>query len=100
MTYWYEDGTECGQSVRIFDVPGTLSGDILRLHRNLPLLSGHSEIDGDHVRPLSQCLDYPEIPEDDSEDLTELVTKLPLVSVDSSKHFVKKGKYRSEIESR
>jgi hypothetical protein len=36
VTIWYEDGTEVGQCVRIFDIPGTLSGDILRLHQNLP----------------------------------------------------------------
>jgi hypothetical protein len=32
MTYWIDDGTKNGQCVRIFDVPGTLSGDILRLY--------------------------------------------------------------------
>lgn len=99
MTYWYDDGTKYGQCVRIFDVPGTLSGDILRLYRNLPPLSGHFEIDGDDIRPLSCCLEHPELIEDDSEDVSELVTKLPLVRVDPAKHFVKKGKYRSEIEN-
>jgi hypothetical protein len=84
--------------VRIFDVPGTLSGDILRLYRNLPLSSGHFEIDGDNVRPLKCCLEYPK-PEDDYEDVSELLSKLPLVSVDPMKHFVKKSKYKSEIEN-
>ncbi|KAI0388728.1 kinase-like domain-containing protein [Xylariaceae sp. FL0594] len=51
---WYEDGTQLGQYIRLFDIPGTLSGDILRL---------------------------------------------PRVDVDSSKHFLKKAKYRSEIEN-
>ncbi|KAI0882130.1 kinase-like domain-containing protein [Annulohypoxylon maeteangense] len=99
MTYWFDDGTENGQCVRIFDVPGTLSGDILRLYRNLPPFSGHIEIDGDDIRPLSCCPEHPEFTRDDSEDVSELVAKLPLVDVDPTKHFVKKGKYRSEIEN-
>lgn len=37
--------------------------------------------------------------EDDFEDVSDLVSKLPVVAVDSSKHFTKKGKYRSEIEN-
>ncbi|KAI0479490.1 kinase-like domain-containing protein [Xylariaceae sp. FL0804] len=88
-----------GQCVRIFDVPGTLSGDILRLYRNLPPLSSHSEIDGDDipVRPLDCCLEHPELLEDESEDVNEHVSQLPLICVDPKKHFVKKGKYRSEI---
>ncbi|KAK0636447.1 kinase-like domain-containing protein [Bombardia bombarda] len=99
MTYWFNDGTKYGQCVRIFDVLGTLSGDILRLYRNLPPLSGHFEIDGDDIRALNCCLEHPEPIEDDFEDVSELVTKLPLVRVDPAKHFVKKGKYRSEIEN-
>lgn len=31
--------------------------------------------------------------------MSELVSKLPLVRVDPAKHFLKKGKYRSEIEN-
>ncbi|TQV96965.1 serine/threonine protein kinase [Cordyceps javanica] len=99
MTFWYDDGTKHGQCVRIFDVPGTLSGDILRLHRNLPAMSGHFEVDGDDVRALNCCLEHPEVLEDDSEDVSELVSKLPLVPVNPAKHFVKKGKYRSEVEN-
>ncbi|GAB1213055.1 hypothetical protein ATERTT37_002204 [Aspergillus terreus] len=99
MTYWFDDGTKYGQCVRIFDVPETLSGDILRLHRNLPPMSGHFEIDGNDIRPLDRCLEHPELIEDGSEDVSELVSKLPLVCVDPAKHFVKKGKYRSEIEN-
>jgi len=38
MTYWIDEGTKSGQCVRIFDVPRTLSGDILRLYRDLPSL--------------------------------------------------------------
>lgn len=99
MTYWFDDGTENGQCVRIFDVPGTLSGDILRLYRNLPPMTGHFEIDGDDIRPLDRALEHPKLPEDDSEDISDLVSKLPLVNVDPAKHFAKKGKYRSEIEN-
>nr|AFC75697.1 hypothetical protein [Epichloe amarillans] len=99
MTYWLDDGTEYGQCIRIFDVPGTLSGDILRLYRHLPPMSGHFEIDGDDIRPLNCCLEHPEPIEDDSEDVSELVSKLPLVCVEQTKHFVKRGKYRSETEN-
>ncbi|KAI0392698.1 kinase-like protein [Xylariaceae sp. FL0594] len=81
MIFWYDDGTEGGQCVRIFDVPG------------------HFEIDGNEIRPLGRCLEHPEDDEDDSEDVNELVSKLPLVSVDKTKHFLKKCKYRSEIEN-
>lgn len=51
VTYWFDEGTNDGQCVLIYDVPDTLSGDILRLDRNLPPLRGHSEIDGDDMRP-------------------------------------------------
>ncbi|KAI0856185.1 kinase-like domain-containing protein [Xylaria cubensis] len=99
MTYWFDDGTKYGQCVRVFDVPGTLSGDILRLYRNLPPMQGHFEIDGNDIRPLNHCLDHPELVEDDSEDVSELLSKLPSVCVNPAKHFVKKGKYRTEIEN-
>lgn len=99
MTFWFDDGTEQGQSVRIFDVPGTLSGDILRIKRNLPSMSGHFEIDGDEIRPLSRCLEYPDFIGDDSEDVSALVAELPVVDVDPEVHFVKQAKYRSEIEN-
>lgn len=99
MTYWFESGGGHTQCVRIFDVPGTLSGDILRLNRNLPLLSGHYEIYGDDIRPMERCPDMPDDLDDDSEDVSELVAKLPLVHVIRAKHFLKRGKYRSEIEN-
>ncbi|KAK4133817.1 hypothetical protein BT67DRAFT_456580 [Trichocladium antarcticum] len=47
-----EDSTPLGRYVRLFDLPGTLSGDILRLNRDLPSLPGHFEIEGDVIRPL------------------------------------------------
>ncbi|KAF1963567.1 hypothetical protein CC80DRAFT_587949 [Byssothecium circinans] len=101
MIYWYKDGTntEKGQCVRIWDVPGTLSGDILRLRRNLPQMKGHFEIDGDTIRPLPEYLEQPPEPIDDSEDTSDLVASLPLVEVDKKRHFVKKGKYGSEIRN-
>lgn len=99
MTYWFEDGTETGQCVRIFNVPGTLSGDILRITRNLPPLTGHAEIDGDEIRPLDKAYDLPEELEDDSENAAELLATLPVVDVDPAKHFVKKAKYNSEIQN-
>lgn len=72
MTYWDDDGTEYGQCVRTFDVPGSPSGDILRLNRNSPPMSGDFEIDGDDIRALGRCLWHPEPTEDDSEDASEL----------------------------
>lgn len=94
---WYKDDTPLSQYVRLFDVPGKLSGDILRLERDLPVVKGHYEIDGDVIRNLDKCPDHLVEPEDDFEDVSDLVAKLPLVEIDSSKHFTKKGKYRSEI---
>jgi hypothetical protein len=99
MTFWFEDGTEHGQCVRIFDVPGTLSGDILRIKRGLPPRAGHYEIEGDEIRPLGRCLEYPDMIGDNSEDVSELVAKLPPIDVDPEKHFLKQAKYRSEIEN-
>ncbi|KAI9833232.1 MAG: hypothetical protein M1826_000145 [Phylliscum demangeonii] len=100
-TYWRDNGTPQGQFVRLFDRPGTLSGDILRLLKNLPPLSGHVEIDGDSIRMLAEAPPMPptEEYEDDSEDLTEALAPLPIITPDPALHFVKKGKYRSEIEN-
>ena len=83
------------QYVRLVDTPGLL-GDILRLRRNLPLsLQGNFEIDGDIIRSITPC----PVPlrDPDFEDVCSELTLLPTVQVDLSKHFVKKGKYRSEI---
>ena len=97
LTIWYDDGTELGKCVRLYDIPGTLSGSILRLRSMLPLVEGHFEIEGDTVRALDHCLDPPEPIEDDSEDTHDVVAQLPPVDVDLAEHFVKKAKYRSEI---
>ncbi|KZF19140.1 kinase-like protein [Xylona heveae TC161] len=95
-TYWYEH-----QCIRLADIPGTLSGDILRLHQNLPssVDNGDHEIIGDDIRLLKNVPPLPEL-DDDSEDLDTVLTSLPIVcKVDASRHFVKKGKYKSEIEN-
>ncbi|KAI9807718.1 MAG: hypothetical protein M1826_004485 [Phylliscum demangeonii] len=98
-TFWRNDGTPQGQCVRLVDRPGTLSGDILRLLRDVPPLPGHAEIDGDSIRELAVAPPWPTEPEDDSEDLTEALAPLPVVTPDPAQHFVKQGKYRSEIEN-
>ncbi|KAJ5339296.1 hypothetical protein N7452_006024 [Penicillium brevicompactum] len=92
-TYWYEH-----QCIRLADITGTISGDILRLQQNLPdsVDNADHEIIGDQVRPLVNVPLLPEL-DDDSEDLDTILAALPTVEVDSSKHFIKKGKYKSEI---
>jgi serine/threonine protein kinase len=94
-TYWYEPSDQC---LRLADIPGTISGDILRLKQNLPVLSGDYEIIGDQIRPLKNALPLPE-PDDDSEEVGTILSSLPVVEADPSKHFVKKGKYESEIRN-
>ncbi|CAG7936069.1 unnamed protein product [Penicillium salamii] len=94
-TYWYRH-----QCIRLACIPGTLSGDILGLRQNLPASVdvGDHEIIGDQILLLNNVPPLPEL-EDDSEDLDTILASLPLVKVDSSKHFVKKGKYKSEIRN-
>ncbi|CDM35833.1 hypothetical protein DTO013E5_5355 [Penicillium roqueforti] len=94
-TYWYE-----GQCIRLGDIPGTISGDILRLDRNLPVSvdNGDYEIIGDQIRQLKNVPPLPEH-DDDSEELDTILALLPIVEVDSDKHFVKEGKYKSEIKN-
>ena len=100
-TYWYHDGRPQGQCIQLADIPGTLSGDILRLRQGLPSLEGDHTIVGNHVRPLQNTPKLPEPYEedDDSEDLTATLGSLPTVKVNPDKHFVKKGKYESEIKN-
>ncbi|KAJ5934557.1 hypothetical protein N7466_004104 [Penicillium verhagenii] len=94
-TYWYEH-----QCIRLADIPGTISGDILRLQQNFPdsVNIGDHEIIGDQVRPLMNTPPLPEL-DDDSEELDTILTALPIIEVDSSKYFIKKGKYKSEISN-
>ncbi|KAK0741737.1 kinase-like domain-containing protein [Apiosordaria backusii] len=107
-TYWYErtsntaadsQGEEC-QVVRLADIPGTLSGDILRLERNLPPLDpgGDYNIIGDDIHRL---VNPPPLPcfEDDSEDISAALASLPEIEVDPDAHFIKKGKYATEIQN-
>ncbi|RJE20386.1 STYKc [Aspergillus sclerotialis] len=94
-TYWYEDedDTAC---VRLADIPNTLSGDILRLQQDLPLRKGSYEVTGDQLRILEHA---PLPPDDDSEDVSAILSLLPVVEVNPNKHFVKKPKYNSEIQN-
>lgn len=54
------------------------------------------EVDGDTVNPIEKLAMRPDYG-DDSEDISAELALLPLVQVDPSKHFAKKGKYRSEV---
>jgi hypothetical protein len=97
-TFWIKDGTPSGQCVRIYDVPGTLSGDILRLRQALPNHDGHFQVHGDNITPLDSLIPLPEDEYiDDSEDVSEVLEILPVVEVDPSKHFTKRSKYKSEV---
>ena len=60
--YWYDSDAYSQdqnqyQCIRLADIPGTLSGDVLRLERNLPTLEATRdfEIIGDQIRPLIQA---------------------------------------------
>jgi hypothetical protein len=104
MTLWYEDSIEADgsrkeQCVRLYNVPGTLSGNILRLKQNLPEITGDFEIDGNVVNQLDRSLKHPLPIEDDFENLNDLLEQLPILHVDQLKHFVKKCRYRSEISN-
>ncbi|KAF2022143.1 hypothetical protein BU24DRAFT_488419 [Aaosphaeria arxii CBS 175.79] len=71
-TFWIEDGTPFGQCVRIYDVPGTLSGEILRLRQPMPQYDGHFQVHGDDITPLDSSIPLPEDEYiDDSEDTSE-----------------------------
>lgn len=107
-TYWYEVGEDASgsggrdyQVIQLADIPGTLSGAILRLERNIPPLDVGSdyEIIGDNIRRLAGY--SPPMPhiEDDSEEVSTVLASLPQVEVDPDKHFVKAGKYVSEIQN-
>ncbi|KAB8532583.1 hypothetical protein FH972_025528 [Carpinus fangiana] len=96
-TVWLENGGSEWQCVRLYDIPGTLSGEILRLRRGLPNVRGHFEVEGDIIRHLDQPPKPPVSDEDDSEDVSFELEKLPLIEVDADLHFQKKPKYKSEI---
>ncbi|KAJ5106746.1 hypothetical protein N7456_003421 [Penicillium angulare] len=94
-TYWYEH-----QCIRLADIPNTMSGNIIALEQNLPesVDHGNYEIIGNDICPLLEVPPPPE-EDDDSEDIDTLLNSLsiPIIEVDSSLHFAKKGKYESEI---
>ncbi|KAL8825626.1 MAG: hypothetical protein Q9170_007721 [Blastenia crenularia] len=98
-TYWYEDGSPHGQCIRLADIPGTLSGDIMRLRQDLPILHGNYEIIGDRIDPLNDAPNPSPAPDDAQEDLTALLDSLPIVEIDPDIHFLKTGKYQSEIRN-
>ncbi|KAJ7079370.1 kinase-like domain-containing protein, partial [Mycena crocata] len=91
--------------VVVYDRPGSLSGNILRLHANIPwslisrYLSGdpHVMIRDDDIYPIAKPLR--EFVGDDSprKDTEDLVARLPLVAFDERIHFAKRSKFRSEI---
>ncbi|KAF4943500.1 hypothetical protein FGADI_13376 [Fusarium gaditjirri] len=99
-TYWYErdDDTAEPQVVQLIDIPGTLSGDILRLDANLPLRQDSYSITGDNIQSLTSPPPLPDF-DDDSENISDVLSTLPIVDVDPNLHFVKKGKYASEIRN-
>ncbi len=107
-TYWYERASDNGpdstgeeyQVIRLADIPGMLSGAILRLERNLPALdaSGDYEIIGDDIHRLINPPPLPDF-EDDSEDISVALASLPEIEVNHTEHFLKKGKYAAEVQN-
>lgn len=97
--FWYENGVCAPQCVRLADLPGTLSGEILRLNRMLPGRSGNYEIVGDQIRPLEQSLPLPQEEPDQPDDLDKILELLPVVQVDSNKHFTKQCRHESEVRN-
>ena len=93
--FWLGDGSSV-QHIRLADIPNTLSGDILRLHQNLPDIEGSFEIDGDEIHHIDNVPPL-RVYDDDFEDMTPALADLPLVQVDPSKHHTKKGRYQSEV---
>ncbi|KZL86273.1 serine threonine-protein kinase 6 [Colletotrichum incanum] len=98
-TFWYEKDTNAYQYVRLADIAGTLSGEILRLNQTLPEQHGHYEIAGDQIRPLEQAPPPPSEEPDDSEDVSQILQLLPVVQVDNDKHFTKQSRYGSEVRN-
>lgn len=101
-TYWYEldRADKEFQVIRLADIPGTLSGSILRLKASLPALEPNLdwEIIGDAIRQIATAPHLPEL-EDDSEEVGAVTNTLPTVEVTSDSHFTKACKYRSEVRN-
>lgn len=100
-SWWYEDEKSNIRYLRIHDVPGSLSGNILRLRDNVPPVSGDCEIYGNEIRPVENASPPPVEPSDydDFEDVSAEIVQLPLVSTINDTHFLKKPKYKSEIDN-
>jgi len=94
--YWFEQGSDI-IFIRLSDIPGTLSGDVLRLYCNLPPHTGHLEIHGNRFRPLHDAPPVPQASTADDEDVSDELARLPIVLIDPASTFAKKPKYRSEI---
>ncbi|KAF4981835.1 hypothetical protein FZEAL_2413 [Fusarium zealandicum] len=102
-SYWMADQSlHSGMRyVRLSNIPGTLSGEILRLRSNLPSLSEHWDIDGDIITEVKETPAPPE-EEDfplDFDCTSADIENLPLIEIDESKHFLKQCKYRREIDN-
>ncbi|KAJ7846324.1 hypothetical protein B0H14DRAFT_3867763, partial [Mycena olivaceomarginata] len=74
---WYGQEDSPTYYVKMVDVPGRLSGKILRLTAQLPDLSASTEINGDGIRPVAFVVQPPP-PFDDSEDIRESLADLPI----------------------
>ncbi|KAJ7846368.1 hypothetical protein B0H14DRAFT_2772532, partial [Mycena olivaceomarginata] len=74
---WYEREGSPTYYVKIVDVPGRLSGKILRLTAQLPDLSASIEINGHGIRPVAFVVQPPP-PFDDSEDIRESLADIPI----------------------
>jgi hypothetical protein len=92
--YWLSTG----QHIRLVDIPNTLSGDILRLKQDLPVIEGSFEINGDEIHVI-EVAPLPPDPDDDSEDISDELAALPIIAVDGEKQHLKKCKYKSEIQT-
>jgi hypothetical protein len=87
-----------GNFLRLVDVPNTLPGEILRLKKAMPPIEGNFEINGNEINTIKSIPPRPTY-DDDTEDITEELALLPTVEVDEEKHHLKKGRYKSEIQT-
>ncbi|KAK7439040.1 hypothetical protein VKT23_017746 [Stygiomarasmius scandens] len=94
LEVWYKDGL----FVKIHDIPGTLSGNILRLQANLPPLDTHSEIIGDSISSIA----YKDLPPEedwDDQNADDVVQQLPVVPFDVNLHFAKECRCINEVQN-
>ena len=81
FTLWIGDGSAFSQCFRPFGAPDTLSGDILRLSKQLPIRSGCFEMEGDIMRPFPHLYKFSEQYEDVSENIGAVITPVPLMLI-------------------